>query len=435
MKESKQLSELISTVKNSSWLIGQQIYKMLLGIFVTASIARYLGPSNYGLYNYALSLATLFTAFSTLGLDTFIVNEIISGNYTEEEVMSSTFILRFISGLFIPIFAFVIYFITSDITVSGIILIVLFSFSITLRASEVIENWTQAKHKSRVSSIIRILSFTFTSLLNILIIIFNGSIIHFSIVHFLNVLFISISLFVVYSKMTGNMAKWRLNFNFISYIIKRSFVVFISSLLGTAYMQMDRVIMGYYNLSENSIGIYSAAYTISSLWLFVPAAVITSFAPILIKTRNDYKKYNLYMEKLFGFIFYICLSIALFISIFSSEIVLLIFGLDFSKSSNILTILVWSSVFSQLGSIRHLWLIIEHIEWYALFYAIIGFIINVLSNFFLIEIFGLIGAAFSAVITQFTVSIIAPLIFKKTRISFYTFIKSLNIYKLFFKWR
>ena len=39
-------------INNSVWMIGQQLYYMLLQLIIGSLSARYLGPSNYGLLNY-----------------------------------------------------------------------------------------------------------------------------------------------------------------------------------------------------------------------------------------------------------------------------------------------------------------------------------------------------------------------------------------------
>ena len=43
-------------VKNASWIIGIQLVKAVLGIFVSMLTARFLGPSDFGLINYAASI-------------------------------------------------------------------------------------------------------------------------------------------------------------------------------------------------------------------------------------------------------------------------------------------------------------------------------------------------------------------------------------------
>ena len=47
-------------IKNASWIIGCQIVKSIMNLIISMLTARYLGPSNYGIINYAASL----TAFA-----------------------------------------------------------------------------------------------------------------------------------------------------------------------------------------------------------------------------------------------------------------------------------------------------------------------------------------------------------------------------------
>ena len=47
-------------VKNAGWIIGGKVSNKLLAFVVGIFAARYLGPSNYGLINYAAAYATFF---------------------------------------------------------------------------------------------------------------------------------------------------------------------------------------------------------------------------------------------------------------------------------------------------------------------------------------------------------------------------------------
>lgn len=54
-------------VKNASWIIGIQIVKSLLGLVISMLTARFLGPSNFGLINYAASIVAFVTPIMYLG--------------------------------------------------------------------------------------------------------------------------------------------------------------------------------------------------------------------------------------------------------------------------------------------------------------------------------------------------------------------------------
>lgn len=63
--------------KNTSWLFGEKILRMVVGLFVGVWVARYLGPAQFWLFSYAQSFVGLFTAFATLGLDGIVVHEFV----------------------------------------------------------------------------------------------------------------------------------------------------------------------------------------------------------------------------------------------------------------------------------------------------------------------------------------------------------------------
>lgn len=61
--------------KNTSWLFGEKILRMAVGLFVGVWLARYLGPEQFGLFSYAQSFVGLFIAIATFGLDGIVVRE------------------------------------------------------------------------------------------------------------------------------------------------------------------------------------------------------------------------------------------------------------------------------------------------------------------------------------------------------------------------
>ena len=65
--------------RNASWMIIGRIYQMSLSFVVSMLTARYLGPSNYGLINYASSFTSFFSTFCVLGINSVIVKNFIAG--------------------------------------------------------------------------------------------------------------------------------------------------------------------------------------------------------------------------------------------------------------------------------------------------------------------------------------------------------------------
>ena len=75
--------------QNAGWLVGSKVIQMILSFFISLLTARYLGPSNYGLINYATAYTTFFSALCSLGLNSIIVKELLDNPNDEGNVLGT----------------------------------------------------------------------------------------------------------------------------------------------------------------------------------------------------------------------------------------------------------------------------------------------------------------------------------------------------------
>ena len=92
-KDSKQF------FSNVSWIIGGKIFNMILQFMVSLATARYLGPSNYGLLNYIMSIVAFVLPVMKLGITSILVQEFISEPEKEGETLGTSLVLCFISAI------------------------------------------------------------------------------------------------------------------------------------------------------------------------------------------------------------------------------------------------------------------------------------------------------------------------------------------------
>ena len=86
-------------VGNTSWLLFQNIYSMMLSLVIGALSARYLGPSNYGLIGYGASLVSLFTSVSQLGLNGILMNELLTRPEEKGKTLGTALVMRLTASL------------------------------------------------------------------------------------------------------------------------------------------------------------------------------------------------------------------------------------------------------------------------------------------------------------------------------------------------
>ena len=158
-------------VKNASWIVVCRIVQSLLGLVIGSLSARYLGPSNYGLINYAAALVAFVTPIMQLGLNAILVHEIVNKKEAEGEILGTSLCLSFLSGLLCigGIAAF------SNLLNSGetetIIVCVLYSILLIFQALEMMQYWFQAELKSKYMSVTMLIAYALTSLYKIFLLI------------------------------------------------------------------------------------------------------------------------------------------------------------------------------------------------------------------------------------------------------------------------
>ena len=77
LKSLQNYQGFIKYFKNTSWLFAEKILRIIVGLLVGIWVARYLGPEQFGLFNYIQSFVGLFTVIGTLGLDSIVIRELV----------------------------------------------------------------------------------------------------------------------------------------------------------------------------------------------------------------------------------------------------------------------------------------------------------------------------------------------------------------------
>lgn len=83
--------------KNTGWLLFGKVLSLVVGFL----IARYLGPAAFGELSFADAFAAIFAAIGTLGLDSFIIREIIQHPDKRDEILGTSLAMRLAANLII----------------------------------------------------------------------------------------------------------------------------------------------------------------------------------------------------------------------------------------------------------------------------------------------------------------------------------------------
>ena len=94
LKELRSNSGFMKYFKNTSWLLGEKVLRILAALTVGVWVIRYLGPSDYGTLSYAQSFVGIFAAFSTLGLSEILSRDLVNQPEKKYVLIGTSFFLQ-----------------------------------------------------------------------------------------------------------------------------------------------------------------------------------------------------------------------------------------------------------------------------------------------------------------------------------------------------
>ena len=401
-------------LKNTGWLIFDKILHMTMSLVVTGAVARYLGDHDYGIINYGLSFVNIFTIITKLGIDSVIVNELVKNRYKEGEIIGTTIGLRLISSLLSLVATYIFVWMLNPSNGIVIAVTIIESVSLLGLSIDTIDYYFQSKLLSKYSALARTFSYPLVCLYRIIMVLIKADIYWFGWATVFDAGFIAVLLLFFYKKNKGN--KLRFSWSMGKYLLSHGKHFILVNLLVTIYTQMDRLMLGGMS-GQAQVGIYSAAMTISNLWIFIPNALIDSARPLImeLKAKNQEEDYQKRWRQLYAGIIWISILAGLFFMIFSRLVIMIIYGKAYEASISVLMILIWSRLFSLMGILRSSWMLCESYEKYVKYFVGLGAVMNVILNSILIPVLGADGAAIATLITEIVSSFIVSLCYSKTR--------------------
>ncbi len=398
------------TVRNASWLIGGRIVHVILSFVIGLLSARYLGPNNYGLINYAAAYGTFFTSFCTLGINSLIIKNFIDKPDEEGEAIGTTLVLRLISSFL------------SLITIVGIVRLVdgnepvtlavvaLYCLSLIFHVFDTFNYWFQAKLLSKYYAIATLVSYLIASAYRVILLMTGKSVQWFAIGNSVDYCIVAVLLFAFYKLNHG--PKLSFSIKKAKELLSVSCSYILSGLMVAIYGATDKLMLKQM-LDEASVGYYSLASSISVMWVFVLSAIIDSMKATIMKYHNEDKAmYDKANRKLYAIIFYLSLLASLCIVIIAPLFIKIVYGEEYMPAITPLRIVVWYVAFSYLGVARDIWIICEKKQKYLKFLYFGSAVLNVVLNFIMIPTIGVSGAAMATVLTQISTIFIFPLFIK-----------------------
>lgn len=400
-------------VGNAAWMIGGRVVQSLLGVVVTLLTARYLGPANYGLINYASSVVAFVAPIGKLGLDSILVNELISHPKREGETLGSAMVMSLASGFLCMLGLAGFVSVVNRGEQITLVVCVLYSLVLLAYAAEMTQFWFQAHLLSQYTSLAILAAYVVKSAYQITLLVRGSSIHWFALTNALDIFLIDGILLLLYRKKGGQ--KLRFSGKAAKRMLAQSRYYIVSSMMVTIFANTDRIMIRMM-LGDAQTGYYSAAVACASLTGFVFTAIIYSARPVILeKFRQRDEQYRSVLTLLYAAVIYLSLAQCVVITGFAPFIIRVLYGGEYRLAASPLRLIVWYTTFSYLGSVRNIWIIAN--EKHNLLWKInlTGALGNILLNLVFIPVMGILGAALASLLTQVITNVLLCYIFKELR--------------------
>ena len=150
-------------IQNAKWIIGCKIMQSLVNLFIGMISARYLGPSGYGLINYAQSITSFVAPIMQLGLNWVLVKEIVNHPDEERKTLGTCITLSFFSALLCMLGIVSFSAVVNPNDKTTIIVCALYSTTLIFQALELIQFWFQAKYLSKYTAVVSLIAYVLVS--------------------------------------------------------------------------------------------------------------------------------------------------------------------------------------------------------------------------------------------------------------------------------
>jgi polysaccharide transporter, PST family len=386
-------------VAHTGWALAERVLRYAVGFVVGIWMARYLGPEQYGLLNFAMAFVTVFAFMTALGLDSLAVREIVRNPGVRDEMIGTLVTMRLIGGL--AMLAVV------ALAVAGVgpaderapVLIAVITGAHVVQAFTAIDCWFQAALLSRYAFAVKAAAVLAGAAIRIVLIVNDAPLVAFAWATLAESALLASGMLVAYVRLGAPLRAMRPGIARVRALLVEGWPLVLSALVAAVNLRIDQVMLAQM-AGFAEVGAYAVAARVVEVSYILPAVLTSAIFPAMIQSMEaDPGRYQQRIQRLFDAIIWLAIVISVPMSMLAPVIVDLLVGRAYAGAAPVLAILAWMPLLIFFGMLRQRWLVAENQFAAALSVEALGCALNVLCNLMLIPRFGAVGAAVAALIS------------------------------------
>lgn len=414
---------------NIFWAMTGKIVNMGGALLVGILVARYLGPSQYGVMNYVISYVTLFTVISNFGLDDIEIRELSKKPEYKNQILGTSFRLRlgFATLAFFLIILTLLIFQTDRFTT---IMILVYSLTLYTGNFNIVRNYFTSIVKNEYVVKSEISRTIIGAGIKIILLWGKAPLEYFIIATFFDTVLVASGYCFSYQKIVGSFSDWKYEKTLVPFFIKESFPLVLSGAAVIIYQRIDQVMIGNM-IDKTSVGYFATAGKFLDLILFLPMVLTQTITPLLIRSKEKNEiEYTLKKQQFVSIVVWVSIILSIFVSAMAYWLIHFTYGDKYMPSVPVLQIMAFKTVGMALSASSGQIIIMERIQKWAFIRNIIGCLICISLNCLLIPQYGIIGSAWVTIITVAFTGCFANLFIPP-----YYSIMKMQLHALFLGWK
>ncbi|MFW1852464.1 oligosaccharide flippase family protein [Acinetobacter guillouiae] len=378
-------------------MMSEKLISIFGLIFVTSFVAKYIGPENFGKLTFSSSIFAIIQTVAMLGSENIIFQKTAKNRKFGEHIIDSTKIIRDILYLTLSLLTLVYIYYTADYLTFVFSLAT--SVAIYFAVHDVYLIYFNAILESKINAYCNILALIISLIVRFCIAKFQLAIELLC----LPIILITMVPFIIrkylYSTkkyVRGGVAIEKTK-RYQKFMLGLGRKLVFYSLSVAIFTKTSQLFLGV--KSQYDLGIYTVAMTLGNSFYFVLVAIISSYFTQIYVEKDVEKSHNM-VAKLSMVIIIICLLVMAFLVVFGNYIVNWLYGSEYVKVNDILSIAVLVTLFSGLSTIAEKYLLKFNAYDYLRKKTLYLVVFNITLTALCVNMWGLFGAIVSILITE-----------------------------------
>lgn len=372
----------------------ENFLRIILSAVASILVGRFLGPEQYGKFNYVISLVLIFSPLINFSMNEVVVKQVVEEKHSLTSIFNSGFYLKLLLGVLGAVLCFGYTFFKEGFGPVFILVLVYGSF-FTLKSFDIIEYFFIAKERVRELAKLRTFIFIAINIFKVIFVYWQRNWMWFVYLSALE-LFLVFILYILKSR-RENWLSLRVDFDkgLAKTLFSSSFPFFLITAMMILFTRIDHVMIWDF-LGGRSLGEYAVVVKWGEFLNFIPLMLTSAFLPRIISDSLIEGK-QVALINFFRLILLSSLAIALFFLLIGPIFIKTLYGSAYSLAPDIIRYYSLQICLSFLYAALTRYLLVVDKMRSALELYGFALLFNLIINYFLIPKMGLQGAVIASI--------------------------------------